>query len=665
MALVRRLILCALALAASTGIACAAEQPALIPAPASIKPIACPGGARSLATPLRFPADIDPGGFELLRERWIALGIPAPVVASRSDASNPSITFAQDFVGPRLEPYAIDIDATRIEISGRNTSFNALMTLAQLPRRKGGHWELPCVAIADFAALKWRVVSDDISRGPFPTMRYLKERIRTLAGFKINGWSPYVEQVFADPAHPYVAFPDALGAKDLHELTRYARRFHVTLIPEQQTFAHMHETLKYEQLAGLAELPHGYLVAQSDPATYAYLEPLLRLEMTAADRPPFFHLGADEPIDLGRGRTPRTPQAFAAHVTRLAKVITDGGSRPMIWDDAIQQDPSILSLIPKQTVIVTFHYGTEPSFAKYIAPIAKAGFDQFVSPGANNWNEIYADLDTAYANESQFIADGKAANVLGMFETVWHDDGESLFEATWSPVALAAAESWQTKPVDRAMWHRTFAGVFFGTDDPGYASDLDALAAVRNILRTPPASDSPNYLFWADPFDARIAKRMGALDLLTLRKRSEDVMAHLATARPPLHAQAAMVMRLAALRYDTLGRRFQIGKEVRDYYEDARAHAATHDDNAVYRGLNVAKYFCWELRDEMTALEPFYAQAWNYESTPPGLNRVLVRYHVAAEQAIRDADRINTLTREDYLRAHTLPAFDTVFGSPR
>jgi hypothetical protein len=422
----------------------------------------------------------------------------------------------------------------------------------------------------------------------------------------------------------------------------------------------MHETLKYERLASLAELPHGYLMAPTDPATYAYLESLLRGELAAVGPVPFFHIGADEPVDLGRGRTPRTAQVFAAHVTRLGNLVLAHGARPLIWDDAIQQDPTILGLIPKHAVIVTFHYGAEPSFAKYIATVAGAGFDQLVSPGANNWNEIYADLDTAYANAAQFIADGKAAHVLGMFETVWHDDGESLYEATWAPVAFAAASAWQAEPVDRATWSATFARAFFGTDDGRFGRDLDALAAIRTALRTKPQSDPPDYLFWSDPFDARIRDRMDGIDIAGIRARAEDVFSHLATTRPPLHRNAAEVMRLAALRYDILGRRFQIGDEARDYYDDARAHVSAHDDALVYRGLNVAKYLCWELRDEITALEPEYSRAWRYESTPPGLARVVVRYRLAAERAVIDADRLNAAAREDYLRDGTLPSFERV-----
>ena len=499
-------------------------------------------------------------------------------------------------------------------------------------------------------------------------MTYFKTRIRTLAALKINGYSPYMEAAFADPAHPFVAFPERLTANELHELAVYARTYHVALIPEQQTFAHMHESLKWEALAPLGELPHGYLLAESDPGTYAYLAPLLRAEMAAVGPTPFFHVGADEPLDLGRGRTPRSAQTFAAHVNRVAAIVSANGARPMIWDDAIQADPSILTLIPKRTVIVSFHYGVEPSFAKYIATIDRAGFDQLVSPGANNWNEIYADLDAAYANEGQFLADAKAAHsphVLGMFETVWHDDGESLYEATWAPLAFAAASAWQTAPVDRATWHRTFAQMFFGRDAAGFAADLDDLAAIRTALQMKPETDPPNYLFWSDPFDARIQARMQKLDLAGMRVRAERILDHLARVHPALDAPAAAVMRLAALRYDTLARRYQIGKEARDYYDDARAHVAAHDDGVVYRGLNVAKYLCWEMRDEMTALAPLFAAAWNYESRPAGRDRVLVRYAAAAERAVAQADRLYAAAREDYLRGGTLPTFDDALGPTR
>ncbi|HEY4440260.1 MAG TPA: glycoside hydrolase family 20 zincin-like fold domain-containing protein [Candidatus Elarobacter sp.] len=637
----------------------ASAQSALVPQPQRLAPASC-RAAFVMSRPLRFPASIDDGGFALLRERWAALGIPAPTrVAAGSDVA---VAHRGDV---RAGAYTLVTDGAHVAIAsgdaGGEGAFDALATLAQLPAREGGRWTLPCVTIADAPAMRWRILSDDVSRGPFPTMEYAKKRIRTLASLKINGWSPYMEQVVVDPRAPFIAWPNGWTTAQLHELALYARRYHVTLIPEQQTFAHMHETLKWEAEAPLAELPHGWLLAESDPRTYAYLEPLVRGVAAAAMPVPFVHLGADEPIDLGRGRTPRTAAVFGAHVTRVAGFLP-AGVRPIIWDDAIQQDPSILSLIPKDTVVATFHYGVEQTYRPYVDRIANAGFDQLLSPGAANWNEIYPDLGTAYANVGRFIRDGKGARgVLGMFMTVWHDDGESLYEATWPAVAYAAASAWQAAPVDDATWNRTFARAFFGSDDARYGDDLNALQALRPLLRTSP-SDPPDYLFWHDPFDARLQARSRTMDLSQIRTIAERVLTDLWSAQPPLNADAVAAMRLGALRYDQLGRRLQIGAEAKADYDDARAHAVKPGVTQVYRSLNLAKYLCWELRDGLAAIAPQYAAAWRTESTEPGLDRILVKYAAAEADAQRCADRIDAATREDYLRSGTLPSWDALFA---
>jgi hypothetical protein len=643
--------------------------PALVPQPFALQQIAC-GAPLALDRPLLFSELADRGGFELLRERWTALGIPVPVLSASDRSGRRLDVLFRSTAGSRAfhkpDAYDLTVRSDGVEIvhgESPETQFDALMTLAQLPVRSGSRWVLPCVSIGDEPAMRWRIVSDDVSRGPFPTMVYAKERIRTLASLKINGWSPYMEQVLADPRYPFVAWPNGWAPAQLRELSAYARRYHVTLIPEQQTFAHMHESLKWEQLAPLAELPHGYLLAESDPATYRYLEPLVKSAVDATKPVPFVHVGSDEPIDLGRGRTPRTAQVFADHVKRVASFLTGSGARPMIWDDAIQQDKTILGLIPKDTVIVTFHYGAEKTFKPYIDTIANAGFDQMVAPGAANWNEIYPDLATAYANTGRFVGEAKGARgMLGMFMTVWHDDGETLFESTWPSVAYAAASAWQQKPVDDAAWHRTFARAFFGTDDARFAADLDALQAIRPLIRTTP-SDPPDYLFWRDPFDPRVQARARTMDLAAVRTRAETVMAHLRDARPPLHGQSGFAMYLGALRYDQLARRLQIGKEARDYYDDARAHATKPEVSQVYRSLGIAKYLCWELRDALANIEPVYAAAWRYESTEPGLDHMRAHYRVAADDAQRCADRIDGVMREDYLRRATVPAWDEVMPS--
>ncbi len=635
----------------------------LLPEPQSVKTVSC-GQPYHLRAPLTFGANADPAALELIAERWKALGIPLP---RRSHSSK------VHFIRGKMarQSYAMRIAATgevNIVSGDRDGSFYALMTLAQLPQHSTSGWVLPCVAVTDAPALPWRVLSDDVSRGPLPTMHYFKERIRTIAAFKMNGYSPYMEHVFKDPRNPLPAPLDGITPLQLRELNAYATRYHVTFIPEQQTFAHMHNTLRWERYAGSAELPHGYLLSPANPSSFTYVKELIEDELSVIPHPPFFHIGSDEPSDLGRGQSRILVDAqgdatvYAAHLNRVAALLSKSGARPMTWDDAIQRNPAILAHIPKSFVIVNWHYGAEKSFLPYIERIARGGFDQMVAPGANNWNEIYPDLQTAVPNEGRFISEGKAAHVLGLFQTVWHDDGETLYEATWYPVIFAASSAWQQGAVDSDGFARDFTHVFFGSDDRRYGGDIVTLGRIVAQLKAD-TSDATDYLFWSDPFEPRLQRRLSSkVDLAQVRKEAETVLEDVHSLRPPLHQNAVDVIALAARRFDVLARNYQIASEARYYYDDARAHADGKHDGLVYRGLFVAKYLLWEMRDNMLELQPLYAKAWDYENRSSHRASVLERYNLAAQRAIGRADNINTMTYEGYLHTHAFATFDETMG---
>jgi hypothetical protein len=320
----------------------------------------------------------------------------------------------------------------------------------------------------------------------------------------------------------------------------------------------------------------------------------------------------------------------------------------MLWDDGIENDPSIMKLLPRSAVIVNWHYDAEMSFAPYIRTIAGGGFEQMVAPGANNWSRIFPDLATALPNEQRFIDEGKSAHVLGLFQTVWHDDGETLFEATWYPVIYAAADAWSTTD----GFADDFGSAFFGVDDARYARDALLLGSLDSRL-----PQTGNKLFWADPFSPAAAARMAGVDLRQFRLDAERAGNDLVGTHPPLHPNAAAVMFLAAQRYDALGRRYQIAREVRDYYADA----AAHPDDAI-RDLFWCKYWFWEQRDTDERLAIEYAGAWRYEDREDHLASNLERYHLDAQQAIRRADAIDRVTYDDYVRNKTLPPLDGVLG---
>ncbi len=632
----------------------------LLPMPTTLK---ITGGCRA-QMPRTLPLTIDPAAMQLLSERWRGLGIRVP---ERSKHSNLIIRIRggvpQEYTLRTAPGQNVEIDG-----SDRDGVFYGLMTLAQLAQRHGSSWSLPCVQIADQPALRWRILSDDVSRGPLPNMTYFKERIRTIASFKMNGYSPYMEHVFSDPGNPLPAPLDGITPAQLGELAAYAKHFHVEFIPEQQTFAHMHNTLKYEEYASAAERPHGFLLSPASPTSLGYLTQLISDELAIVPHPKFFHIGSDETSTLGVGQSASMveqqglSQVYAGHINQMARLIAPSGARVMLWDDGIERTPAIMKLIPKNAVVINWHYGDEKTFVPYIKLLASGGFDQMVAPGANNWNEIYPDIATALRNEELFIDEGKAARVFGLFQTVWHDDGESLFEATWYPVIYSAAAGWESRTVDPTRFAGDFGPAFFGSSDPRYGTDIAKLADVVTQLELNPY-DSTDYLFWADPFDPRIAERMRKVDLHDVRLKAESVMTHLIAVKPPLHRNAAAVMFLGARRFDALARNFQIAQEVRDYYAEAKSQIGV-PHSRTYVDLYWCKYWFWEMRDSFEDIAPLYAQAWHYENRPSHLAGNLERYNLAAGRAIERADKIQVMTEEDYLRHKRFPTLEQTLDLP-
>jgi len=166
--------------------------------------------------------------------------------------------------------YLLFADKSRIVVGARTGQglFYGVQTLRQLLRPEGHEMVCPSVFIRDWPSMEWRGVQDDISRGPIPTMDFMKKQIRTLAAYKVNLFGLYMEHVFDFEAHPLIAPKEAaLTPERVRDLVGYASRDHVTVLPEQQTFGHLHNVLKYEIYSDVAERPHGHVLTPAKEAS--------------------------------------------------------------------------------------------------------------------------------------------------------------------------------------------------------------------------------------------------------------------------------------------------------------------------------------------------------------------------------------------------------------
>jgi hexosaminidase len=585
------------------------------------------------------------------------------VQAALSHVSVGSGTPGQTVEALDPEGYMVHVDADVVIVAGKSAAgvFYGLQTLKQLVRGEAGGAFIQAGRITDWPAMPWRAVSDDISRGPVPTVDYIKRQIRTEAFFKLNMHSFYMEHTFASVTHPLIGpTGGALTPAEIRELVAYARRYHVELVPEQQTFGHLHKALRLEKYGDLAETPYGDVLSPQQEGSYKLVADLYR-ELNDLFPGKFFHIGEDETFELGDGQSREAAKArgvgaiYFEHLNRVREVLKPYNRRLMFWGDIALNHPDLIGRIPKDMIVMNWQYGARDDFAKSIDPFKAAGLDQFVCPGVGSWNQIFPNVESSSKNIINFVRDGQKAGALGMMNTTWDDDGESLFEMTWYGIVLGAAASWQSGVVDQHTFDSDFDWAFFRSDGDGFVRAIRSLGSATTGLGLNMTSDD---LFWRDPFTTGFQNQVRAnVEKIRLMRMSvEDAQESLGRNQARARRNQSMIPPLifAAQRFDHLGRRMEVVLKFSDQYWDAylnlgdrtKARKLRYYYSPIYNNLR-------EMAEELAILKEGYKQQWLAENRPYWLDSVLARYDQAialwltksreTQEALRRYDATSTL----------------------
>jgi len=569
--------------------------------------------------------------------------------------------------------YTLDVEPERIVIAARSGQgvFYGAQTLRQLLRPDAqGRPSCPAVAIRDWPAMAWRGVQDDISRGPIPTLDYLKSQIRTLAAYKINLLGLYLENVFDFQSEPLVAPKGpSLTASQVQELVAYARRYYVTILPEQEAFGHLHKLLRLETYNELAETPHGGVLTPVQPGSFALVQRLLG-ELAPLFPGPFFHIGADETAELGQGQTRALAEKEGAgkvyldFLARIGGILRPYHKQVLFWGDMAIKHPELLGMLPKDMIAVAWDYSPSDSFDPLLAPYKQAGIRTWVSPGAGNWKRIFPDLDNAFVNIRNFTRDGQKFGSLGMLNTTWNDDGESLLDMTWPALVFGAACAWQPGQSSIEDFWQSYDWAFYRAPGHAFAAAIEKLAHVNDLLDGAGPGGANNQNFWLDPFSsagARFAEETQA-QARQVRLDAEDALATLyrERGRAGLHRQTLDDLIFAARRLDALGLKIQYTAEIGRLYDDAYRHMgdAARVDRNLYR-ISATNGRLQDLRNQTTELAAEYARLWRRQYHRFWLGNVLIRYEVLAalyQSKIQSVDVVIS----DFQRTGELPPPETL-----
>jgi hexosaminidase len=574
--------------------------------------------------------------------------------------------------------YVIRVTDSGILIAGQSAQglFYGVQTLRQLlQERENGAGKtreliIPAVTIRDWPSMEWRGVSDDISRGPIPTLAYLKYQIRTLAEYKINLLGFNMENVFDFESQPLVPPEEAsLTRAEIKELVAYAAKYFITILPEQQAFGHLHQFLKYEIYSDIAETPHGHVLTPTNPRTYDFIRQVYG-EVVPLFPGPFFHIGSDETFELGQGQTKALAaseglgRVYLEHLQKVFAIMQPYHKQLMFWGDIAVKYPELLTILPKEMIAVPWDYDPKPSYENIITPYMNAGLRVVVAPGAANWGVIWPDLDTAFVNIRNFVRDGQKHQAMGVLNTTWCDDGESLLEMTWPALVFGAAAGWRSGESNIEEFKRNFDWAFYRNEDSTFADAIENLDRSHTLLAAQKLDNASNELFWSDPFSGRGASMaVKALPAMhDLRLGAEGAIQSLAhnRAKAHLHRETLDDMVFAAWRLDALGLKIQFTSEIDHFYWDAYQNQA--DSKRVEADLDEIMGINGRLesqRDAITKLRRMYVEAWNRENHPYWLDNVLVRYDnlasetqakiVAVQEAGRQYDNTKTLPAPEQL----------------
>lgn len=592
---------------------------------------------------------------------------------------------ALDSRGIRIEEklgdqgYVLIADGARILVAGNSAQglFYGVQTLRQLLRPDGKALICPAVILQDWPSMTWRGVHDDISRGPILTMDYFKKQVRVLSSFKVNLLALYMEHVFDFQAHPLVAPKEAaLTPEEIKELVAYAKKYFVTILPEQQAFGHLHNVLKYEAYSAVAETPHGHVLTPTKEASYDLIRSFYS-ELVPLFPGPFFHIGADETFELGQGQTKARAaevglgRVYLEHLQKVHEILQPYHKQLLFWGDIAVKYPQLLNILPKDMIAVPWEYSARTEFESLVKPFHDAGLQTMVSPGASNWKVIWPDFETAYVNIRNFVRDGQKYDSIGVLNTTWSDDGESLYEMTWPALVFGAAAGWQPGESSIADFESAYDWAFYRNTDSTFLDAIRNLNRTHSLLRQAKFENAADDLFWSDPFTETGASEMQrALPVARdLRLAAEQALTSLYTNRQKARANAETLdaMIFAALRLDALGMKIQYTQEIAAFYADAFANSS--DADCVQRDLDEISSMnarLQDLRDSTTRLRELYAKNWLSEDRPYWLPNVLVRYDtfarelqqkiVAVRQAATQFDTQKTLPPPQQLGFFLLPA---------
>ena len=421
------------------------------------------------------------------------------------------------------ESYVIEVSKKSVIISGGGKAglFYGVQTLIQLLEEAA--WEnvsLQGMIIQDWPQMKLRTVHYNYFFH-LDRFEYLKESIRQLSKYKVNGIVLEFEDRFKYESHPIIAAPTSFSADQVKDLTEYAHQYHIDIIPLVQGLGHAGFILKHDEFKHLREDPQ---INQSccplREGTYEVLFDMYRETIEATPGVKYFHIGGDEVNIMGRcphcKKKMKETGELGLYLTWLNRVndfMKEHGRTLIFWDDmplkqaglykltynradekfdstwtaGIENLNEIIDLFPGDGIFMRWNYDLARDKGNIYTLDWYRNNDfkvMIASAVIGNW-PLIPDYKWTPENIRSFVTLGAEKEVLGELCTAWGDDAGNHSEIYWTGFLASAEYAWNSdEPATVERYWEKYIRRFFGPNTASLDSAFFNLSERVNFWNT-------------------------------------------------------------------------------------------------------------------------------------------------------------------------------------
>jgi hypothetical protein len=390
------------------------------------------------------------------------------------------------------QAYRLSLSPTVISLEANAPAglFYGVQTFLQIVASQREEVALPAGDITDWPDLGLRIIYWDCAHH-LDRMENMKRAIRQAAYYKINGLALKLEGHFEFKSAKPIIEPYAYSPGEFQELTDYALKYYVQLIPYLDAPAHVSFILKHPEYAHLRAYPESnYEFSVVNPETQKLLTAMFDDLMNANKGGKYFLLSTDEAYYVGKPENEKDTAAalggngrlLASFTTAMSNYLHDRKRDVIIWAE-YPLKVSDIDALPSHLIngvyngrwasklkehgirqlIYTSAQGVEPLFPNYYPvaakPVNRAGLaktDDEIAQGDLEKGRVAGLLKSI----SEAIGNHNA-DLIGTVVAAWGDAGLHP-ETFWLGYTTGTAAAWNYEPASAHDLSARFYNSFYG-----------------------------------------------------------------------------------------------------------------------------------------------------------------------------------------------------------